>query len=86
VSRIRTGDHAAHGRGTADEGPDEPDCMCRNTALEQVCADAGCGFCCASVYHKAVMREGESEEVARSATIEGCPCCFGDHCEKYYKF
>src|SRR5262245_55815451 len=44
--------HDKHGRGTEADGPDEPDCACRDTDEEKACARAGCGFCKASVEHK----------------------------------
>lgn len=37
--------HANHGRGSATDGPNEPDCPCRGTGEEAECANAGCGFC-----------------------------------------
>jgi hypothetical protein len=68
--------HWDHGKGD-ENGPFEPDCPCRGTEWEWSCSQDGCGFCQAAQYH---------EKPGRDATIEGCPCCFGDHCEKYYKF
>lgn len=41
-------DHSDHGRGTREEGPDDPDCPCRGTKDEWDCGHAGCGFCLAS--------------------------------------
>ena len=38
-------EHSDHGRGTEDDGPDEPDCACCATDKQAVCAEAGCGFC-----------------------------------------
>lgn len=38
-------DHATHGRGQPETGPDDPDCPCRGTGLQRRCAQAGCGFC-----------------------------------------
>lgn len=38
-------DHSDHGRGDAENGPDDPDCPCRNTNFREECAAAGCGFC-----------------------------------------
>lgn len=38
-------DHSDHGRGTAEDGPDDPDCPCRTTEKQKVCAASGCGFC-----------------------------------------
>lgn len=37
--------HEGHGRGTEEDGPDEPDCPCRTTDQVKACAEAGCGFC-----------------------------------------
>lgn len=37
-------DHSQHGRGDQD-GPEDPDCVCRGTNLETECAAEGCGFC-----------------------------------------
>lgn len=37
--------HADHGRGTVEEGPNDPDCSCRGTEDQEVCAMSGCGFC-----------------------------------------
>ncbi|HEU0298865.1 MAG TPA: hypothetical protein VFR37_05405 [Longimicrobium sp.] len=55
-------DHAGHGRGNED-GPFEPDCGCRGTALERECASAGCGFCSRSPW-------------GRSSTLDGPHCEF----------
>lgn len=38
-------DHAKHGKGSAEHGPDDNDCPCRGTLSEAACAEAGCGFC-----------------------------------------
>lgn len=38
-------DHSEHGRGNADDGPDDPDCPCRDTPQQTECAGTGCGFC-----------------------------------------
>ena len=40
-----TVNHDNHGRGTAEDGPDDQDCPCRDTFLEVACAEHGCGFC-----------------------------------------
>jgi hypothetical protein len=40
--------HKGHGAGTADDGPDEPDCPCRDGQLQAECAGHGCGFCLAA--------------------------------------
>jgi hypothetical protein len=45
-------DHSEHGRGDEEYGPDDPDCPCRATSEETVCAKAGCGFCRASIHMK----------------------------------
>ena len=45
-------DHDSHGRGTAESGPDDPDCPCRDTVRQAVCATAGCGFCLAAQTRK----------------------------------
>ncbi len=37
--------HHEHGRGTAEDGPDDSDCPCRATLLQDECASTGCGFC-----------------------------------------
>ena len=37
--------HLGHGAGTAESGPDDPDCGCRGTRRQRACASAGCGFC-----------------------------------------
>lgn len=37
--------HRSHGRGNKEEGPDDPDCPCRETDGQADCAAAGCGFC-----------------------------------------
>lgn len=37
--------HLSHGAGTAESGPDDPDCSCRGTDDQWKCAKAGCGFC-----------------------------------------
>jgi len=36
--------HSDHGRGDQD-GPDDPDCICRGTDRQSECARFGCGFC-----------------------------------------
>jgi hypothetical protein len=38
-------DHAEHGLGSAEDGPDDSDCGCRDTEKQTECANAGCGFC-----------------------------------------
>lgn len=38
-------DHSSHGQGTEEDGPDDPDCPCRDTRQERACAQEGCGFC-----------------------------------------
>jgi len=38
-------EHADHGRGTYEYGPEDPDCPCRATENQSDCALAGCGFC-----------------------------------------
>lgn len=40
-----TTEHADHGRGSPESGPEDPDCPCRATALQAACAKEGCGFC-----------------------------------------
>lgn len=47
--------HDKHGQGTAENGPDESDCACRNTDKEKACARAHCGFCLASLEEKNKM-------------------------------
>lgn len=37
--------HRDHGRGTAENGPDDQGCGCRASEKESECASAGCGFC-----------------------------------------
>lgn len=38
--------HGEHGReSTPGDGPDEPDCPCRGTPEQTICAGVGCGFC-----------------------------------------
>lgn len=37
--------HEGHGTGTAEDGPNESDCSCRETDEQAACAEAGCGFC-----------------------------------------
>lgn len=37
--------HGDHGRGSIEQGPDDPDCPCRGTTDQLDCALAGCGFC-----------------------------------------
>ena len=39
------GGHDSHGRGTAEDGPDDSDCICRGTEKQGECALTGCGFC-----------------------------------------
>lgn len=38
-------DHSEHGRSSDGDGPDDPDCPCRETEKEAECASRGCGFC-----------------------------------------
>lgn len=38
-------DHSFHGEGDEMSGPDDINCHCRNTVLEDECARQGCGFC-----------------------------------------
>jgi hypothetical protein len=45
-------DHSEHGRGCDEFGPDDPDCVCRNTEREVECSEAGCGFCSSSCKEK----------------------------------
>lgn len=45
VKRSDIEPHAGHGRGSAEDGPDDPDCPCRATPGQRSCAAAGCGFC-----------------------------------------
>lgn len=40
--------HRDHGSGHPDYGPDDPDCPCRATELQAICAKLGCGFCMAT--------------------------------------
>lgn len=58
-----TPDHSQHGRGTAEDGPDDPDCPCRAGALEAECAKAGCGFCRAANRWRAAQEAGFILEV-----------------------
>jgi hypothetical protein len=52
VRRLRSAEaHSYHGRGDSENGPDDPDCPCRATTLQAACAQAGCGFCRASLAH-----------------------------------
>ena len=37
--------HKDHGKGTVDDGPDDPDCICNKTKQQRACAAFGCGFC-----------------------------------------
>ena len=37
--------HGDHGRGSAEGGPEEPDCPCRGGPEQTACAKEGCGFC-----------------------------------------
>ena len=37
--------HKEHGRGSQENGPDDPDCPCRGTDEQESCAHEGCGFC-----------------------------------------
>jgi hypothetical protein len=37
--------HLNHGRGNAEDGPDDPDCPCLGTTDQPECAVDGCGFC-----------------------------------------
>jgi hypothetical protein len=41
-------EHADHGRGTVENGPDDPDCPCRGTSRQGECSANGCGFCLAA--------------------------------------
>lgn len=66
-------EHASHGRGTADDGPEDPDCPCRGTSEQEECAKAGCGFCsaarildsCFGTFDKAEASETLTEEEER---------------------
>lgn len=40
--------HLEHGRGTAEDGPDDPACGCTGHPQQATCAQAGCGFCIAA--------------------------------------
>lgn len=44
--------HMDHGAGSVTSGPDDPDCPCRTTNAESICAYIGCGFCRASQERK----------------------------------
>lgn len=57
-------DHSAHGRADANGAPLETDCACRGGALEEACAEAGCGFCCAA---RMAKDRAEFDEATREA-------------------
>lgn len=40
--------HGKHGRGTEEDGPEEPDCPCNGSSHQTICAEMGCGFCSAA--------------------------------------
>lgn len=74
------GPHHAHGRGTADAGPDDPDCPCRATPRQAECAAAGCGFCRAAAPkpHESTCprgRAGGAVAIECKHGFDVCPKC-----------
>lgn len=51
-------DHSGCGRGDNETGPDDPDCGCRATEREAVCASEGCGYCRAAQARKSAAKTG----------------------------
>ncbi len=66
-------EHINHGVGTAENGPDDPDCPCRGTPKQKACSRWVCGFCKVAEIREEKAKHEHDDDA--HGLKEDCPDC-----------